>query len=90
MIVEWLFDLVATVVDWFFSLFNGLEVPSWLSTPPSDLALFVSNFSSMGVWVPWDILAAVISAVVAAYASLFIVKLVKQVAAHIPGFGGAG
>lgn len=90
MIVEWFLDLVEVVVEWFLGLFDGLDIPDWITTPSGDIALFVSNIESMGVWVPWDVMAVVVAGVIGVYVTTFIVKLVKQILAHVPAFGGAG
>lgn len=89
MIVEWFLDLVSIVVDWFFDLFDGFSVPDWM-TPPAELRDFLGSAASMGVWVPWTVMGVVLSSVIGVYLVTFIVKLVKNVAAHIPAFGGAG
>lgn len=90
MIVEWFLDLVIGFVNWFLELFEPLSVPSWLAAPSGDMAAFVSNVSSMGVWVPWGLLASVVASVIGVYVVTFTVKLIKQILAHVPAVGGAG
>lgn len=89
MILEYLLDLVLGIVEWFLGLFDDLDIPSWLS-PSGQIQSFISNFASVGVWIPWTVMASVVTAVVATYSITFVVKLVKQILAHVPGFGGAG
>lgn len=90
MIVEWFLDLVQGVVEWFLGLFDSLEVPEWLTTPPPEIYTFFGNMQSMGVWVPWTLMGGVLAAVLSVYVIGFIAKLVKQILAHVPAFGGAG
>lgn len=90
MIVEWLFDIVLVIVDWFLALFDDVEIPSEVRSPTSSFSTLAANVSAMGIWVPWSVIAGAVAASLGVYAVMFIIKLVKQVLAHIPLFGGAG
>lgn len=90
MISEWFLTLMEGVVTWFMSLFEPIELPDWVSSPPADIASFMVNLDSVGVWVPWPIVTTVTLGVVTVYVVLFVVKIVKQVLAHVPAIGGAG
>lgn len=90
MIVEWFLGLIETVVEWFFSLFDGFEIPSAISSPDSAFGELLGNVHGLGVWVPWGVIAAVVGAVLLTWITMFVIKLVKQVLAHVPAFGGAG
>ena len=90
MIVEWFLDLVTTITDWFFSLFDGFEIPEVVSSPTGSISTLAGNVQAMGVWVPWGVIAGAVAAALGVWAVMFIVKLVKQDIAHVPGFGGAG
>lgn len=89
MIVEWLLDLVVQFVQWVMSLFSELALPDWAS-PTSDLATFIGYGASLGAWVPWATMAAVVGSVLLVYVVGFGVKLARQIIAHVPAFGGAG
>lgn len=90
MIVEWLLDLADGFVAWFFRLFDGLDVPEWIAGPPAYVYDFFGTLHSLGVWVPWFVMSSVAAVVLTVYGVGFIVKIVKQVLAHVPVFGGAG
>lgn len=90
MIVEWILDLVEGFVTWFLGLFDSLELPEWMTTPPPEVLSFFSMMTSMGVWVPWGVLAAVLGVVLTVYAAAFLIKLIRQILAHVPMFGGSG
>ena len=90
MIVEWFLDLVMGFVDWFLGLFDDWELPSIFSSPPSEIYTVVGFVDSLGVWVPWAVITTVVVAVISVYAVMFIIKIVKQILAHVPAFGGAG
>ena len=90
MIIEWLLDLVVGVVDWFLSLFDGFELPDIVTSPSGSISTLAANVQGMGVWVPWGVVAGAVGASLGVWGVMFIVKLVKQVLAHVPGFGGAG
>lgn len=90
MIVEWFLDLVSTVIDWFFGLFDGLSVPTWIKSPPGYVHDFFGSFASLGAWVPWAVIGSVVALVLGVYGVGFVVKVVKQILAHVPAFGGAG
>lgn len=88
MIIEWFLDLVMTVVDWFFSLFEGWELPDL--SPPDELLTLYSVISGSGVWVPWAAIALSVGSVIGVWVVMFIVKVIRQLLAHVPLFGGAG
>lgn len=90
MIAEWFFELALLVTDWFLSLFDGFELPLTVTSPSGSIATLAANVYSMGVWVPWVVVAGAVGASIAVWGVMFVVKLVKQVMAHVPGFGGAG
>lgn len=88
MIIEWLLDLVIGVVDWFFGLFDGWEIPDL--SPPPEIASLLSFLDGMGVWVPWAVIGVSITAVLGVWGVMFLIKIVRQVLAHVPLFGGSG
>lgn len=90
MIVEWFLDLVVTVAEWFFSLFDGFEIPDVVASPTGSIATLAGNVQAMGVWVPWAVVAGAVGASLGVWAVMFVIKLVKQILAHVPAFGGAG
>jgi hypothetical protein len=90
MITEALMQLALDLAQ--FLLIPALALAG-IQAPPDitgDLAAFVGNFASVGVWVPWTALAAASSLSVTVWAVGIGVKFLRAVAAHIPFLGGAG
>lgn len=90
MIVEWLLDLVVGIVEWFLGLFDEFDMPTEALSPMSGLSQLAGAVTGMGVWVPWAAIAISVGVVIGFWSVMMFVKIVRQVAAHVPMFGGAG
>lgn len=90
MIVEWLLDLVLGFCEWFLGLFDDFDMPTEALSPMSGLTQLAGAVNGMGVWVPWAAIAVSVSLVIGFWVVMMTVKIVRQVAAHVPLFGGAG
>ena len=90
MIVEWLLDLVTGFVGWVLGLFDDWQLPTELMSPHSGIFYVYSFLTSMGVWVPWAGIGVIVTITMGCYMFLFVVKLIKNLIAHVPGFGGSG
>lgn len=90
MIVEWLLDLMLTVVDWLLGLVPPDFLPSFVKSPPSELSQIAAQVEGMGVWVPWGVVAVAAASSLGVWGVLFVIKVIRQLFAHVPQIGGAG
>lgn len=90
MITEWLFSLGMVLSDWFAGLFPDWDPPVFLATFDTQINDLLSKLSGVGVWADWTYILVVVSAVLAAWALGFVIKIVLRIAAFIPLVGGAG
>jgi len=79
--------VASTVVGWFppQPAVTGVVV-----TAGNYLQPIMDGAGSMGVWVPWPVIAACLLVVVPCFLASFLFKAARAVAAHIPLVGGAG
>lgn len=91
MVTEWVFDvfvsLAAFVGSWFVVEW---EVAPFFVNFDSTINDVLDNLSGVGAWVDWGITFTVVGAVVLAWIVGLGVKLVRQIAAHLPVIGGSG
>ena len=90
MIIEWFLDLVTGFVEWVLGLFDEFDMPVEVLSPASGFTQLAAAVNGMGVWVPWAVVAASVGLVIGFWVVMMTVKIVRQIAAHIPLFGGAG
>lgn len=90
MISEWFLQLAVGFATWLAGVFGPWTPPAELVDMADGAQQLVTAFASLGVWVPWGVIAACVAASVATWAIVVGIKLVRALAAHIPGFGGAG
>lgn len=90
MITEWFLELVAGVLGWLADAFGEWEPPQELVDASAGVNGFLANFSGLGAWVSWPVLASCVAAALLVWLTVVGIKLVRAIVAHIPAFGGAG
>lgn len=90
MISEWFLGLALGAVGWLAGLFGEWEPPAELTDMATQAQVLVGQFASLGVWVPWGVIAACVGASVTTWAIVLGIKTVRAAAAHIPAIGGSG
>lgn len=90
MVTEWFL----TFAVWLGEMVIGMMPENGAAGIVNDGSNVVANVVSMGnglsVWFPWAVIGAVGASVYAAWSALFIFKIVRQLLAHVPQFGGTG
>lgn len=90
MISEFFLNLAVGFVGWLAGLFGEWDPPAELTGMATAAQSLVTQFASLGVWVPWGVIAACVGAAVASWAIVLGIKTIRAAAAHIPGVGGSG
>lgn len=75
---------------WLIGLMPEDESADIAASASGIIANVVGNASGISVWFPWAVAAACALAVTTAWGALFMVKILRQLATHIPFFGGTG
>lgn len=90
MITQAFFAVMTNLQTFLVSLTSGLSVPGWVSTMNTQVLQLLHMLDGGGVWLDWVTVGIVIPAVIAVWASCFVIKLILRVWAFVPEFGGAG
>jgi len=90
MIVEWFLGFCVWVGTFVFGLFPTEDAQATVSGLSGAIATVVSYTSGLGVWIPWALIGAAILFTFTAWAAIFVFKIVRQLLAHVPFFGGTG
>lgn len=90
MVVEWLFSLVAAVVEFILGLLPDLPDSGWLSGGVASTVGTISSFvSGFGAWIPFGAAATATTFVLAVLAAAVLVKTVRIVASFFTAGGGS-
>lgn len=91
MITEWFLALVSGFADWVLSLLPSFtQAEGVIVTPANWVASFLAGGASLGGWLPWPTIAVAFPIVVGLYISIFLLKILRQLVAHLPQIGGSG
>ena len=89
MITEWFIELGLMLAEWLLGLL-AFELPTWFTDSEGLLVDLSAQVGGLGVWIPWSVMTAVALTVIGNWLLVYVVKIVKQLLAHIPQIGGAG
>jgi hypothetical protein len=90
-ISEWFINLFTGLLQWFATDVLGTWTPPPELTDAADAATTaLALFSSVGVWIPWPVLAFCVTSVLAVWGSVVLVKLALKLWAFAPFVGGSG
>ena len=90
MILEWLIAMCAGLGIIVMQLFPDNSAADALMNASNAVSTLVGYTTGIGVWIPWGLIAAAIGVTFAAWASIFVFKIVRQLLAHVPFVGGTG
>jgi hypothetical protein len=87
-------ELVMRVGVWALVSLAGLlhlpDVPSWLSGAGASISSLGSYLTGLGGWIPWAVIAGVITTWVVVLGASVGIKLVRLAWSYVPFVGGAG
>ena len=89
MITQFFIDMAVNVLVWIAGLFPNVDTDN-LWGGWHDFVMAFDMAKSVGVWIPWDVIFMCVTASLASYGALVVVKMIRAVAAHVPAVGGAG
>ena len=90
MIVEWLMKIGADLWNWFIHLFDGVDFPDAVKSPPPEVAEFLSRLHGFGVWIPFGRFGVIVLAGVAFVSGCFALRAARSAIGHLPWIGGNG
>jgi hypothetical protein len=90
LIAEFFLGLVTTMGSWLIGLLPPDDSADLAASASGIISTVVGNASGISVWFPWAVAATCALAVTTAWGALFFVKILRQLATHIPLFGGTG
>jgi hypothetical protein len=90
MITEFFLGLVTTMGSWLVGMLPEDSSADLAASASGIVATVVGNASGLSVWFPWAVAALCAVTVTTAWGALFFVKILRQLATHIPLFGGTG
>lgn len=90
MIVEWLMKIGADLWNWFIHLFDGVDFPDVVKSPPPEVAEFLSRLHGFGVWIPFGRFGVIVLAGVAFVSGCFALRAARAAIGHLPWIGGNG
>lgn len=86
-------DAILTLLSWILNagldLIPDTEPPAWIESAGGFLRSTLGIASSMGVWIPWNLLGIVLAAVLLANVAGFGVKAVRIIISTFTGGGGS-
>lgn len=90
MVTEWLLG----IATWLGELVLGMMPDTGAEDLVSSASGIISNVVSMGsgitIWFPWAVAGMAGLAVYTAWGAMFVLKIVRQLLAHVPQIGGSG
>lgn len=89
MITEWLVSIGTSVAVWFVGLFPELPEDT-MDGATLGISTLAGLVGSMSVWVNWLAVIAQVTLVMGFYFAFLAVKVLRQLFAHVPFFGGSG
>ena len=90
MIVEWVFSLVATIINFILGLMPPLPDTGSISGQVASAVGTLSGYaSSLGSWVPWSTIESCIGLILATLAVSFVIKVVRITASFFTAGGGS-
>jgi hypothetical protein len=91
LIPDFFLGLAFGFTEWILSFFPQMtEAEGMIVTASNGLTSIILGASSLGIWVPWGTIAACLGITTGAYIAMFILKIIRVLAAHIPLIGGKG
>lgn len=88
MIIEWFAALGAGFIEWVSHLFDGIQVPSWLTDQHGALVTMLDSFNGLGVWVDWTALGICVGAVLVSWTAAAGIKGLRWFIGLFPTMGG--
>lgn len=89
MIIEWLAGILGTIAEWIAALFGDIEAPGWLVNAGDTWQSVMTQANGLDPWIPWTILATVVTAVIACAVTGFGIKAGRMVLSLFTGGGGS-
>lgn len=91
MITEFFINLWNAVATWALGLLPDMtDAAGLVVTAQNYLAQVSVGASNLGAFIPWTVVGITLPVVLTLYVGLFILKIVKNLWAFVPFFGGAG
>jgi len=90
MITEWFLTLASGFMDWFWSLFDGIEIPPWVAGLDDQINGILANVGGLAVWFPWALAIGIAAVTGGTYLVCMVLKYGRAVLSYVPFFGGAG
>lgn len=90
MIIEFFLGLVTWIGELVIGMMPPDQSGEMVTVAADALSGVVSLGSGLSAWIPWAVIGVAGALVGSAYSTLFVVKIIRQLAAHIPQFGGTG
>lgn len=90
MITEWLMSLAVWLGSAVLGMMPESEADSLVRNSSSIVADVAGMASGINVWFPWSVAAICGVSTFTMWGLLFVVKIVRQLLAHVPQFGGSG
>lgn len=88
MIWEWVWNRIAEAAEWLHSQYVVMGVPDWVFSGVAFVASAMAYVTSLGNWIPFDLMYVVAVAVFAAWALGISIKLLRVVASFMTLGGG--
>jgi hypothetical protein len=89
-VTDWIIKIGAWAVASLAGLLHLPAVPSWLSGAGATISSLGSYLTGLGGWIPWPVIAGVITTWVVVLGASVGIKLVRLAWSYVPFIGGAG
>lgn len=90
MVTEWFLGLAVWLGSSVLGMLPDDQAGDVVGSATGIVANVVSMGSGVTVWFPWGVAALCGGFLFASWAALFILKILRQLLAHVPQFGGTG
>jgi hypothetical protein len=90
-ITQFFIQLGTGFYAWFLGLLPDMtDAAGIIVTGENWISTLIASGAALGAWIPWDWVAIVLPIVLTCYITLFVIKIVKNIWAFVPFFGGSG
>lgn len=89
MITEFIVGAGNTVALWVLGIFPPMNTDAIISASTA-LSTIGTYMGSMSVWVNWLLIATQVGLVLGLWLTFLVLKIIRQLLAHVPFFGGSG
>lgn len=90
MVTEWLLQLAVWLGTMVLDMMPDSDAAALVDDGSTVVASVIQMGHGITVWFPWAVVGLCAATTFTAWGALFVLKILRQLLAHVPQFGGTG